>query len=121
MNFPRKENLPVAALAACVLSLVTCPFLYVVIDVFVRPPFTSFPPEFYVTLFPILIVCARFLFGRLLSRPAEQPRRISLLIVHGICWCVVAVALVYVSVANLQVGFERISFSSVSFLFAWIC
>ena len=88
---------------------------------FVRPPFTSFPPEFYVTLFPILIVCAGFLFWRLLSKPAERLRRISLLIVLGICWHVVAAALAYVSAANLQVGFEKISFSSVLFLFAWIC
>lgn len=120
MNSPRKEDLPVAALAACVLSLVTGPFLYVAIDIFIRSPFTSFPPEFYVTLLPILIVCAGFLFWRLLARPVERPRRISLLIVHGICWYVVVTVLVYVSAANLQVGFERIGFSSVLFLLAWL-
>ena len=121
MSLPRKENLPVVALAACVLSLVTCPFLYVAIDVFISPTFTRFAPAFYFVIFPSLLVCGGFLFWRFLSKPVERPRRILLLIVHAICWYVVAVALVYVSAANLQVGFERISFTSVLFLLAWVC
>ena len=121
MRLLRKENFPATALAVCVLSLVTCPFLYVAIDVLIRPPFTSFAPAFYFVIFPSLLVCGGFLFWRFLSRPVERPRRILLLIVHGICWYVVAVALVYVSAANLQVGFERIGFTSVLFLLAWVC
>lgn len=117
-----KKDLLTSAFAACLMALVGCPFLYVVIDITISPRFTRYTYEFYTLVLPQLLVAGCFLFWRYFSKPALRHWALNIFfyLLEGIGWYVIAVVFNYVSLANLQTGFESLGFSSILFLLGWI-
>lgn len=116
MRFPRKDNFPATALAACVLGLVICPYLYIAIGAL-----SNFKLAFSLLVLPLFLAGSGFLLWRFLSRPTDRAMNTLLLVIEGIGWIAVVAFLFLISGINLQIGFERFGASSTLFLLASVC
>jgi hypothetical protein len=114
MSSGRSENhafLPASALAALVLGLVLCPFIYVAIGAL-----GQFAPALSFVALPPLLISSGYLLFRFLGKPKEPASnsvwligRILSLIGEILSWFVIAAFLVIVSNFTLFTTFERIS------------
>jgi hypothetical protein len=109
----RGANLPTAGLAACVLGLALCPFIYIAIGAL-----AGFAPAFsFVALPPLLISCGYLLY-RFLSKPsAPAPSGLGL-VAELVSWMVIVAFVAIVSNFTLQSPFERLGLSLCFFLLA---
>jgi hypothetical protein len=106
-------NLPTAGLAACVLGLVLCPFVYVAIGAL-----AGFAPAFAWVTLPPLLLSSGYLLYRFLSTPGENPAGGPQLIAEVVSWIVIIAFVTIVSGFTLQTSFERIGLSLTLFLLA---
>jgi len=107
-------RLPAVALAALVLGLLVCPFLFIAMGALFR-----FPPLLSLVALPPLLLGSGFLLRRYLARPTEAAARgAALLVVEGLSWAVVGVFLFLVSGINIMTRFERLGTVCTSFLAA---
>ena len=113
MRFLRKDNFPAAALAAFILGLVVCPFVYIAVGA----PFT-FKPAFSLLMLPPVLVGSGFLLWRFLSKPTEHARNIPFLIIEGISWIAIVTFIILTSRFNLLTGLERFGLFCTFFLLA---
>lgn len=116
MRFLRKNNFPATALAACMLGLVVCPFLYIATGALF-----NFPPAFSLLMLPPLLVGSGFLLWRFLSKPTERAMSILLLVIEGFSWIAIVAFLILTSRFNLLTGFERFGLFCTFFLLASVC
>jgi hypothetical protein len=97
------KRLPPAALAACFVGLVLCPFGFIA-----GGALSGFSATFSRVLLPPFLLACGFLLRRLLARPGESMARQGLLrSLETTSWLVVVSFLYLVSGANLAKGFER--------------
>lgn len=109
----RGVNLPAAGLAACVLGLALCPFIYIAIGAL-----GGFAPAFsFVSLPPLLISCGYLLY-RFLSKPGAPASSGVRLIAELASWMVIVAFVAIVSNFTLQTPFERLGLSLCFFLLA---
>ncbi|MCP4119998.1 MAG: hypothetical protein GY737_32300 [Desulfobacteraceae bacterium] len=116
MIFPKKDNFSVPALAACMLGLVTSPFIYIAIGA----PF-HFPPAFSFLIIPPFLVGSGFLLWRFLSKPTDHAMKKIPMLLEGISWMAIAIFIILVSRFNLQTKFERLGLFCTFFLSASLC
>jgi hypothetical protein len=103
---------PAAALAACVLGLVICPFLYIAVGAL-----SGFSPAFSVVMLPPLLLGSGFLLWRFLSKPTDRATiSVPLLLMEGLSWVAIVAFLFLVSGFNLLRGLERFGVGSGFFL-----
>jgi hypothetical protein len=114
--FFQNDKFPAAALAACILGLVICPFLYIAIGALFR-----FPPAFSLLILPPFLVGSGFLLWRFLSKPTDRAMNILFLLIEGISWIAITVFLILISRFNLQTGFERFGLFCTFFLLTSLC
>lgn len=117
------RSLPAAGLAACVLGLVLCPFVFVA-NIIRRPG--AMEAEFWFVTLPPLLICCGYLLYRFLGKPKERasssPRRLIVKIIGWLMeilsWLVIVAFITVVSFYPLNTTFERILISVTFFLFA---
>lgn len=107
------SHLPAAGLAACVLGLVLCPFVYVAIGAL-----AGFAPAFSWVSLPPLLVSSGYLLSRFLAKPKENASSHPQLMAEILSWSVIVAFVAVVSGFTLQTRFERIGLSLTFFLLA---
>jgi hypothetical protein len=105
------SNLPVAALAACVLGLLLCPFGYVAIGAL-----AGFAPAFSWVTLPPLLLSSGYLLFRFLTQPKENASSGAHLIAEVVSWIVIVAFITLVSGFTLLTTFERVGLSLTIFL-----
>jgi hypothetical protein len=112
----RKDSLPSAALAACILGLVICPFWYIVIGA----PF-SFPPAFSFLMLPPQLIGSGYLLWRFLAKPPAHAMILTHVMLETVSWLAIIVFLIAISRFTLMTPFERLGLFCSFFLLAWFC
>jgi hypothetical protein len=116
MSFRRSENhssLPASALAALVLGLVLCPFIYVAIGAL-----GQFAPALSFVALPLLLISSGYLLFRFLGKPKEPASNGMWLIGEILSWFLIAAFIAIVSNFTLFTTFERIGVLLMFFLLA---
>src|SRR5687767_4776981 len=108
-----RSNLPAAGLAACMLGLVLCPFVYVAIGAL-----AGFAPAFSWVALPPLLLSSGYLLYRFLGKPKESSSSRLHLIVEVLSWILIVSFVAVVSGFTLQTAFERVGLSLTIFLLA---
>jgi len=116
MRFLRKDNFTVTGLAACILGLVICPFLYIAIGALF-----SFSPAFSLLMLPPLLVGSSFLLWRFLSGPTDQATSTMFIVTEGISWIAIVAFVILISRFKLLTAFERFGLFCTFFMLASIC
>jgi len=106
------SRLPAIALAACVLGLATCPFLYFVSGA----PFEIVAPVQRTVLICGAVIAGMFLLGRFLRRPSVGHEHPSLWAAEGISWATLLYFVVVVSDMRLMSDRERVGSTCLFFL-----
>jgi len=110
----RANRLFHAALAACILGLVLCPFLFIAVGAL-----SGFSDAFSFVMLPPFLLGSGFLLARFLSKPSDRAMRsVLLLAIEGVSWVAVGTFLYFVSGFNLMSGLERSGAACTSFLVA---
>jgi hypothetical protein len=107
------SNLLAAGLAACVLGLVMCPFVYVAIGAL-----AAFAPAFSWITLPPLLVSSGYLLFRFLARPNENASSGPHLIAEVLSGIIIVAFIAVVSGFTLQTRLERAGLSLTIFLLA---
>jgi hypothetical protein len=89
-------------LAACVLGLLLCPFVYLAIGAL-----RAFEPAMFVITLPPLFASVWYLGQRYLRRAVNEPLRIRSVLFEAASWLVIGFFLVVVSDLNLMTPLER--------------
>ena len=112
----RSENraaLPAAVLAALVLGLVLCPYIYVAIGAL-----GQFAPALSFVALPLLLISSGCLLFRFLGKPKERASSNAWLIAEILSWFVIAAFITVISNFTLFTTFERIATFFMFFLLA---
>jgi len=109
----KEKNLPTAALAASILGLVICPYLYIAIGAL-----TGFNLAFSLLILPLFLLSSVVLFWRFLSKPKDKSTNIRFILLEIVCWTGVIAFLGIISGFTLMTVSERIGLSSAFFLLA---
>lgn len=111
-----RTSYPTDGLAACVLGLVLCPFVYIAIGAL-----SGFGPGFVLITLPPLLAASAYLLYRFLSKPSKAATVHGALLVAEIAsWLVIFGFLTVISGFTLLTRFERIGLSSTFFLIATV-
>lgn len=106
-------NLPKAALAACILGLVLCPFGYIAMGAL-----AGFTPAFSWLALPPLLASVGYLLIRFLARQGQGAASKLALLAELFSWTVIAAFLAVVSGFTLLTKLERIGLFATVFLAA---
>ena len=105
MSAPLPEGesaIPASLLAACVLGLLLCPFVYLAIGAL-----RAFEPAMFIITLPPLFASVWYLGQRYLRRAANEPLRIRSVLFEAASWLVIGFFLLVVSNLNLMTPIER--------------
>ena len=100
----RIERIPAAALAACLVGLILCPWVFVA-----NGALSGFSPAFSFVMLPPFLLGGILLLRHFLSKPKEPETTQSLSwFLEALSWVVVVAFLYLISGVNLMKGLERL-------------
>jgi hypothetical protein len=112
LHFESRSFLPASALAALVLGLVLCPFIYVAIGAL-----RGFEPVFLFVVLPLLLFSNGYLLFRFLGKPKERASSSVWLLAEILSWFVIAAFIMFISQIS-WFPLERIGMFLMFFLLA---
>jgi hypothetical protein len=111
MKMLAKKSVAATVLTACILGLVTCPFLYIAIGAPLQ-----FAPAFSFIVLPPFLIGSGFLLWRYLPRSPTFGTSMPLLVAEVLSWAAIGIFLFLVSGFTLIQTAQRIGLAAMFFL-----